>query len=98
MAEATAAKIIVLSAGAVQPGMTSVIEAFRRETGHDFQLTFATAPSISKRIAGGDNVDVVVAPEAVLDELVSADQASPHPRVTVGRIGVGVMIKESGRL
>lgn len=98
MAEATAAKIIVLSAGAVQPGMTSVIEAFRRERGYDFQVTFTTAPSISKRIAGGDSVDVVIAPEAVLDELVSRGQVSPHQRVTVGRIGVGVMVKEGGRL
>src|SRR5687767_12533112 len=98
MAKATAAKIIVLSAGAVQPGMTSVIEAFRRETGHDFQVTFATAPAISKRIAGGDKIDVVVAPAAVLDELVRAGQASLQQRVTVGRIGVGIMVKDGERL
>jgi molybdate transport system substrate-binding protein len=98
MSKTATAKVTVLSAGAVQPGMTTVIEAFRRETGHDFQLTFATAPSISKRIAGGDEFDVVVAPAAVLDDLVRAGQASPQQRLTVGRIGVGVMVKEGGRL
>jgi molybdate transport system substrate-binding protein len=78
--------------------MTSVIEAFRRKTSHDFQVTFATAPSISKRVAGGDKIDVVVAPAAVLDELVGAGQASLRQRVTVGRIGVGVMVRDGERL
>lgn len=98
MSNTTAAEIRVLSAGAVQPGMAKVIQTFRRETGHDLQVTFATAPVISKRIAGGDKIDVVVAPAAVLDELVRAGHASLQQRVTVGRIGVGVMVRDRERL
>src|SRR5687767_6465392 len=98
MSNIAAAEIRVLSAGAVQPGMAKVIQTFRRETGHDLQVTFATAPVISKRIAGGDKIDVVVAPAAVLDELVRAGQASLQQRVTVGRIGVGVMVRDRERL
>ena len=61
------AEISVLSAGAVQPGMVKVIDAFRRETTHDVKITFATAPAILKRV-DGETPDVVIAPPAVLDE------------------------------
>jgi molybdate transport system substrate-binding protein len=85
------AGINVLSAGAVQPGLVKVIDAFRHETGHEVKVAFATAPAILKRV-DGETPDVVIAPPAVLDELVNAGKATPADRVTVGRIGVGVMV------
>jgi molybdate transport system substrate-binding protein len=85
------AEISVLSAGAVQPGLVKVIDAFRHETGHEVKVAFATAPAILKRV-DGETPDVVIAPPAVLDELVNAGKATPADRVTVGRIGVGVMV------
>lgn len=90
-------EIKILSAGAVQPGLVKVIEAFRSETGCDVNVAFATAPSIRKRIADGETVDVLLAPPAVLDELVTAGKAVDD-RVTVGRIGVGVMVRAGAPL
>ncbi len=89
-----AAEIRVLSAGAVEPGVAKVIEAFRRETGHDVKVAFATAPVIRKRLSDGEPVDVVIAPPAVLDELVKAGKADSAVRVPVGRIGIGVMVRD----
>ena len=43
-------EIVVLSAGAVQPGLVKVIDAFRHETGDEVKVTFATAPTIRKRL------------------------------------------------
>jgi molybdate transport system substrate-binding protein len=83
--------INVLSAGAVQPGLVKVIEAFRRESGHDVEITFATAPAIRARLAAGEPADVVIAPPDVLDE--SAEAGKVGDRVTIGRIGVGVMVR-----
>jgi molybdate transport system substrate-binding protein len=94
---AMAMEISVLSAGAVQPGLVKVIDAFRRETGHDVKVVFATAPAIRKRI-GGETVDVVVAPLALLDDLVKTGKATAADRVTVGRIGVGVMVRDGAPL
>ena len=91
------AEISVLSAGAVQPGMVKVIDAFRHETGHEVKVAFATAPAILKRI-DGETPDVVIAPPAVLDELVKAGKATPADRVTVGRIGVGLMVRDGAPL
>jgi molybdate transport system substrate-binding protein len=88
------AEISVLSAGAVQPGIVKVIEAFRNASPHRVKITFATAPVILKRIGAPDGLDVVIAPPAVLDEWVNAANAPPGDRVTIGRIGVGVMVRD----
>jgi molybdate transport system substrate-binding protein len=98
MNNATAAEIKVLSAGAVEPGILKIIDKFRRETGHDVKITFATAPAISKRVGAGETVDIVIAPPAVLDEWVKAGKAAQADRVTIGRIGVGVMVRSGAPL
>ena len=85
--------IKLLSAGAVEPGLVKVVEAFRRETGNDVNVVFATAPAIRKRLGEGDAGDVVIAPTDLLDELVKAGNAQAAERVIVGRIGVGVMVR-----
>jgi molybdate transport system substrate-binding protein len=90
-------EIKVLSAGAVSPGMVKVIDAFRRETGYDVKVTFATAPAILRCINGAEVPDVLVGPSAVLGEWVKAGKADPNHRV-IGRIGVGVMVREGAPL
>jgi molybdate transport system substrate-binding protein len=93
-----ATEIKVLSAGAVKPGMVKVIDAFRRETGHDVNVVFATAPAILERIGGTEKPDAVIAPPAVLDEWVKAGKATQADCVIVGRIGVGVMVRSDAPL
>lgn len=91
----TRAAITMLSAGAIEPGLVMVIDAFRRETGREIKVAFATAPTIVKRIGGGETVDVIIAPPTALDELVKAGKTALVERVSVGRIGVGVAVRQS---
>jgi molybdate transport system substrate-binding protein len=98
MNNVTAGEIRVLSAGAVEPGIVKVIDTFRHETGYDVKITFATAPAITKRAGAGETVDIVIAPPAVLDEWVKAGKAAQADRVTIGRIGVGVMVRAGAPL
>lgn len=84
----------VLSAGAVKAGLAGLVDVFRGETGHGVKVVFATAPAIRKRIAAGESVDVVIAPAAVLDDLVQAGKVAAVDRVTVGRVGVGVAVRD----
>jgi Bacterial extracellular solute-binding protein len=93
MGNAVTTEIKVLSAGAVEPGIVKVIDSYQRETAHNVKVTFATAPTILKRIGEANIADLVIAPPAVLDEWVKAGKAAAADRVTVGRIGVGVMIR-----
>src|SRR5262245_11064753 len=92
------AEIKMLSAGAVAPAIMKVTDAFQRETGHYVKVTFATAPAILERIGSIEPIDAVVGPPAVLDEWFKAGKADPTHRVIVGRIGVGVMVRDSAPL
>ena len=91
-------ELTILSAGAVKPGLTKVIDAFRRESNYDVRVSFATAPAILKKIGGGEPVDLVVAPPKVLDELANTGKFPGADRITVGRIGVGVMVRDGAPL
>jgi molybdate transport system substrate-binding protein len=93
-----ATEIKVLSAGAVKPGLTRVIDRFRREIRNDVGVVFATAPEIRKRLAAGEAADVVIAPPAVLDDLVTSAEAQATDRVLLGRIGIGVMVRDGTTL
>ncbi len=90
------AHLELLSAGAVKPGLAKVVDAFQRKTGHQVNVAFATAPEIRKRI-GGAGHDVVIAPPPLLDDLVKARKTTGE-RVIVGRVGVGVMVREGATL
>lgn len=91
-------EIKILSAGAVKPGLTKVIDAFRRDTGSDVKVSFATAPAILEQINGGQAVDIVVAPENAFDQLAKAGELRAADRVTLGRIGVGILVREGAPL
>jgi molybdate transport system substrate-binding protein len=90
------AEIKVLSTGAVQPGLVKVIDAFRRETGNEVSVTFATAPTIRQRLGSGETADLVIAPPELFDELEKTGTAAD--RGAVGRIGVGVMVRRDAPL
>jgi molybdate transport system substrate-binding protein len=87
-------EINLLSAGAVQPGLMKVIAAFPKVSSHTVKITFATAPIILSRIGAAAGLDIVIAPPAVLEEWIKAGKATAADCVTIGRIGVGVMVRE----
>jgi molybdate transport system substrate-binding protein len=84
----------ILSAGAVKPGLTKVIDAFQRDNGNRVQVSFATAPAIVKQIGEGETVDVLIAPPGVLEQLVKSGKYAARKAVTLGRIGVGVLVRD----
>ncbi len=89
---AMAAEIRVLSAGAVEPGLRAAAAAFKKQSGHDVNITFNTAPEIRKRIGGGDAFDVVIAPPAALDEFAGTGKVAAD-RASLGRVGLGVAVR-----
>jgi arylformamidase len=95
---AAQSEIALLSAGAVKPGLVPLIAAFQRQSGCRIEATFATAPEIRKRVGSGEPMDVLIAPVALLDDLAKAGKTSAASRVTVGRIGVGVMVRAGAAL
>lgn len=91
---AAAAELRILSAGAVEPGLAAAAAAFRRATGREVAIAYATAPMLRTRIGGGEQADVVIAPPPLIAEFAAAGRlAETPPRVPVGRVGVGVAVR-----
>lgn len=88
----------ILSAGAVKPGLNKVIDAFQRDSGNRVQVSFATAPAILKQIGESETVDVLIAPPAILEQLVKSGKYAARKAVTLGRIGVGVLVRNGESL
>ncbi len=96
-APAFGTEINIISAGAVEPGVVAAAEVFRKETGTEVKIKFATAPAIQRRVGGGEAADVVIAPKHVLldAESVVYNKASTglYLEKLFDRLGVGAQIK-----
>ena len=90
----TAAEIDVLSGSAVEPALLAAADRFRARTGTTVKVTFATTPDIRRLIGAGATPDVVIAPPAPLGELAKPGKLDSTALVTLGRVGVGVVIRE----
>ena len=88
-----ATDIRILSAGAVKPGLTRVIEGFERERHGKVLVDFATAPAIAKRLTNDRSLDIVIAPPEIFEAAISSDKL-PARSMLLGRIGVGVMVRD----
>ena len=90
---AEAADIKVLSAGAVRAIVTELTPAFENETGHKVSVEFGTAGQTRQRLAS-DPVDVVILPDAGLDESIKQDRVVAGSRADIARTGMGVGVRE----
>jgi molybdate transport system substrate-binding protein len=87
-------EINVLSGAAVEPGLLAAADLFHKQTGHDVRITFATTPDMRRLVGEGATPDVMIAPPASLDEFARAGRVEPAARVLLGRVGVGVVIRD----
>ena len=74
--------------------MVAAADIFRKRTGHNVKITFATTPEIRRLVGAGATPDVVIAPHAALDELAKSGTVDGAARVSLGRVGVGVVIRD----
>ncbi len=95
-AAVAAQSLDVLSGGAIEPGILAAAAQYRKETGADVKVRFATAPQILKKVGDGEKADVVLAPPGVINDLVKAGKLDGGTRPNVGRVGVGVASRTGG--
>jgi molybdate transport system substrate-binding protein len=93
ISSALAAEVTVMSGAAVEAGLVVAADAFRTQTGNIVNITFATTPEIRRRFGAGETPDVVIAPPTLLNELAKSGKVDGAARVPVGRVGVGVAIR-----
>ena len=86
--------INVLSGAAVEPGLVAATDVFRKRAGNNVKITFATTPEIRRLFGAGAAPDVVIAPLAALDELAKSGKVDGAARVSLGRVGVGIVVRD----
>ena len=86
-------EIDVLSGAAVEPALISPAELFRQRTGSQVRIAFATTPEIRRLVGAGATPDVVIAPSAALDALATSGTIDGTARVSLGRVGIGVVVR-----
>lgn len=93
-----AAEVRVYCAGAVEPGLSALSDAFTRETGNVVRLTAGVPAVLRQRVEAGEAPDVLIAPPPVMDALVQVGKVNAEGRVLVARVGVGVLVRKGAPL
>jgi molybdate transport system substrate-binding protein len=89
-----AAEIKVLTAGAFKQVVLALVPGFEKETGHKVVVENDTVGALTKRIEGGEGFDVAVLTPGAVNELAGKGKLVTGSRVNLGRVGVGVVVKE----
>jgi molybdate transport system substrate-binding protein len=88
-----AAELQVLCDGPLVPALSVIAGAFKAETGHVVRLATATSPELMTGLRGGKVADAVAIQRGLLDQLVAEGRAVDAPRVSLGRIGLGLAMR-----
>jgi molybdate transport system substrate-binding protein len=91
---AAAAEIKVLTAGAFKQVLLVLVPDFEKQTGHKVILENDTVGALTKRIEGGEAFDLAVLTPAAVNGLSTKGKFVAGSRTNLGRVGVGVVVKE----
>jgi molybdate transport system substrate-binding protein len=89
-----AAELKVISAGAVRGVVGGMIDDYSKSTGHKFDFTTGPTGFLRDTIASGKAADLIIASGPLMSELESTGKMVPGSRVDLGRIGLGVVMRE----
>ena len=91
---AGAAEINVIAAGAVRGIIGGMIDDYSKETGHKFNFTAGPTGQLRDAIASGKPADLSSSPAPLMAELEKTGKITPGSRVDLGRVGLGVVVRE----
>jgi len=95
---AEAAELRILSAGAAKSVVADMIPAFEQKSGHKVVIEYSPVGPIMKRLAEGEQRDIVVLSEETMVEAAKKGWTAPATVSEVGRVGMGVAVKEGAPL
>jgi molybdate transport system substrate-binding protein len=89
-----AAELKVISAGAVRGLIAQIIEDYSRQTGQKFDFTIGTTGQLRTIIASGQPADLIIVSAPLMAELEKTGKFLPESRADLGRVGIGVAVRE----
>ena len=89
-----ATELKVISAGAVRSVIGGMIDDYAKQTGIKFNFTTGPTGLLRNTIASGAPADLIIASGPLMAELEKTGKMMPGSRVDLGRIGLGVVIRD----
>jgi molybdate transport system substrate-binding protein len=89
-----AADLKVTSAGAVRGLVAGMIEDYKKQTGKTFDFTTGTTGQLRAIIQAGFPADLVITSGPLMDELEKTGNLTPGSRGDLGRVGIGVAVRQ----
>lgn len=86
-------KIKVLSDGLLRSALVQIGEAFHRDSGHQVEFSFGTAPVVHKKVTDGEAADVLIIQPNFVEELVKTGKLVPGEHPVIGRVGFGLTMR-----
>jgi molybdate transport system substrate-binding protein len=96
VAPVAAAELATLATAAAQ-GPIQALEKAYQQAGQAVRVQFDTSPNITKRLAGGETPDVLVAQASTVEQMIKEGRAIAASRTPLGRIGVGVAMSRGAQ-
>jgi molybdate transport system substrate-binding protein len=88
-----AAEIRVLSTQATEEAYRELVPEFEKATGNKVTTTFTGTLDANKRLAAGENYDLLIMAAYSIDEHIKGGKVVPGSRVDLAKSGVGVGVK-----
>jgi molybdate transport system substrate-binding protein len=88
-----AAEIRVLSTQATEEAYRELVPEFEKATGNKVTTTFTGTLDANKRLAAGENYDLLIMAASSIDEHIKGGKVVPGSRVDLAKSGVGVGVK-----
>ena len=85
-----AAEIKVLSTQATEEAYRELVPQFEKETGHKVSTIFTGTLDVQKRLAAGENYDMIIMAGPAIDAQIKAGKAVAGSRVDIAKSGVAV--------
>jgi molybdate transport system substrate-binding protein len=93
-ASAGAAEINVVAAGAVRGIIGGMIDDYSKQSGLKFNLVVGPTGQLRAALASDKPVDLVIVSAPLMDEMDKAGRIAPGSRLDLGRVGLGVVVRE----
>lgn len=90
---ARAAELKVIASNAAKEAVLDLIPAFEKSSGHKVTMIWAGTEAITKRIGGGEVVDVVLIAAPNIDKLISEGKLVGGSRTDIAKSGIGVAVR-----
>ncbi len=91
---ASAAEIAVMSGGAPKEVLGVLIPEFEKRTGHHVKVNYVLISALRQKILFGEITDLVIMPNAVIDNLVEARKLRADGRETFGALKLVAIVRK----